>query len=312
MARYLSITGGVGGAKLAVGLAQILSPDEVLFAVNTGDDFEHLGLHISPDIDSLSYALAQENNKELGWGRAGETWQFITTLGELGGADWFRLGDKDLALHMRRRQLLDRGDTLTQATHVIATALGIPHQIVPMSDDPVRTIVHSDQGDLAFQHYFVKERCEPKVSGFSFAGVTTARLNPLITDWLQDCDGIIICPSNPFVSVAPLLAVPGFLAAIQSTPVIAVSPIVGGLALKGPAAKMMAELKMPATAVAVAEYYDDLLSGFILDQTDAESLALLKLPAIATDTVMVTLQKSEALAQDCLAFLAALPRKTLI
>ena len=253
--KILAITGGVGGAKLALGLSRILNPEQVMFAVNVGDDFTHLGLHISPDIDSLTYALAQENNQELGWGRAGETWQFIDTLGSLGGEDWFRLGDKDMALHTRRSQLLGQGASLTEATAEITQRMGIKHTVAPVSDDPIRTVVQSDLGELAFQHYFVREQCAPAVSGFRFDGIQDATLNPTITEWLANCDGIIICPSNPFVSVAPVVEVNGFLDAAASIPTIAVSPIVAGTAIKGPAAKMMQELNIPATAVAVAEHY---------------------------------------------------------
>ena len=309
--KILAITGGVGGAKLALGLAKILDPEQILFAVNVGDDFEHLGLHISPDIDSLTYALAEQNNQELGWGRAGETWQFIETLGSLGGEDWFRLGDKDLALHMRRRQLLDAGATLSQATATICQHMGIRHSVVPISDDPIRTEVHSEQGDLAFQHYFVRERCEPAVSGFSFKGMETAGLNPVIGTYLQDCDGIIICPSNPFVSVAPVIEVAGFLEAAAHIPTVAVSPIVAGTAIKGPAAKMMQELNIPATALAVAQHYQNryptLLNGFVIDETDRHSLNEFNLPSVATQSVMHSLDDRIALAQRCLAFFDELP-----
>ena len=274
--KILAITGGVGGAKLALGLSKILSPEQVMFAVNIGDDFTHLGLHISPDIDSLTYALAEQNNQELGWGRAGETWQFIETLGSLGGDDWFRLGDKDMALHMRRSGLLSNGATLTEATAEITRRMGIAHAVVPISNDPIRTVVQSEQGDLAFQHYFVRERCQPAVSGFRFDGIESATLNPVISDYLADCDGIIICPSNPFVSVAPVIEVAGFLAATAHIPTIAVSPIVAGTAIKGPAAKMMQEMNIPSSALAVAEHYQGkcpgLLDGFVIDASDADEL----------------------------------------
>ncbi len=304
--KLLAITGGVGGAKLALGLSRVLGPDEVLFAVNTGDDFSHLGLHISPDIDSLTYALAEENNTELGWGRQGETWQFMDTLQALGGETWFRLGDKDLALHTRRTQLLREGAGLTAATHEITTALGITHRIAPMSDDPVRTIVHCDQGALAFQHYFVREACQPAVQGFEFSGIEQARLNPLIADWLADCDGVVICPSNPYVSVDPLLGLPGFREALTKVPVVAVSPIVGGIAIKGPAAKMMAELQVPATAGAVAGHYGDLLDGFVMDNSDKNEAKQIKIPTIVTQTIMVTLADRVALANDTIRFLQQL------
>jgi len=306
MRRILAITGGVGGAKLAFGLSQVLRPDEVLFAVNTGDDFSHFGLHISPDIDSLTYALAGQNNTELGWGRAGETWQFIEAMEQLGGESWFRLGDKDLAIHLRRSQLLSTGATLTEVTNSITQALGIAHQVVPMSDDPVRTLVHSSAGTLAFQHYFVRERCEPAVSGFEFDGLEHASLNPKIAQYLGDCDGIIICPSNPYVSVDPLLALNGMREAIGNTPLIAVSPIVGGLAIKGPAAKMMRELAVPASAAAVAAHYGDLLTGYVIDTTDQDEVTKIDVPTLVTETIMDSDVRKTALAQACLTFLSEL------
>ncbi|MEM9620832.1 MAG: 2-phospho-L-lactate transferase [Pseudomonadota bacterium] len=304
--KILAITGGVGGAKLALGLSQVLSAGEVLFAVNTGDDFEHLGLHISPDIDSLTYALAQENNTELGWGRQGETWQFIETLQALGGESWFRLGDKDLALHVRRTELLKQGASLTEATAAITRGMGITHQVVPMSDDPVRTVVHCDTGPLAFQHYFVREACAPRVKSFEFAGIGEAQLNPAISSWLADCDGVIICPSNPYVSVDPMLALSGFRAALANLPVIAVSPIVGGIAIKGPAAKMMQELQVPATGPAVAQHYEGLIDGFVLDKSDKNDAKQIRIPTIVTNTIMVTLADRVSLANDTLGFLREL------
>ncbi|NKC01629.1 MAG: 2-phospho-L-lactate transferase [Pseudomonadales bacterium] len=307
----LAITGGVGGAKLALGLSKVLTEDELLFAVNTGDDFEHLGLHISPDIDSLTYALAEENNQELGWGRQGETWQFIESLDALGGESWFRLGDKDMALHTHRTQLLNSGATLTEATSAITSAMQISHTVAPMTDAPVRTIVHSDQGDLAFQHYFVREQCQPAVTGFSFNGLTEAKLNPAIEAWLEGCTGIVICPSNPYVSVDPLLKLDGFAERLRNLPVVAISPIVGGIAIKGPAAKMMAELNVPASAQAVAEHYKHhypgLMNGFVVDKTDAIEAATitngLKIPTIVTNSIMVTLQDRVDLAHATLGFL---------
>ena len=312
--RILALTGGVGGAKLAVGLAEVLPPAQLCFAVNTGDDFEHLGLHIAPDIDSLTYALAGENNTELGWGRAGESWQFIETLGALGGEDWFRLGDRDLALHMRRTGLLRDGATLTEATATICEAMGITHEVLPMSDDPVRTIVHTAGEALAFQHYFVRERCAPAVTGFSFQGSDTAHLNPALSRWLETCDGVIVCPSNPYVSVAPMLSLPGFEAMLRKLPVVAVTPIVGGLALKGPAAKMMAELNVPASASAVAIHYAQtfpgLINGFVVDETDPDELQTLEkstdITAITTNTIMLTLADRVALAERALGFLQSL------
>ena len=304
--KILALSGGVGGAKLALGLSQVLAPDDLMIAVNVADDFEHLGLHISPDLDSVTYALAGQNNQELGWGRAGESWHFIEALTEFGGESWFRLGDKDLALHVQRSEMLKANYSLSQVTEHISQRLGIPHEILPISNDPVRTIVQTEGQDLNFQHYFVRERCHPVVKGFHFAGIEEATLNPLVKRWLDGCDGIIICPSNPFVSVDPVINIPGFREAAASIPTIAVSPIIEGQAIKGPAAKMMGELDMPTTASAVADHYGDFLSGFVLDRRDAGQLGQLHLPAIATDSVMVNLSDRVALARDCLEFLETL------
>jgi len=310
MRRILAITGGVGGAKLALGLAKRLGPDEALFAVNTGDDFTHLGLEIAPDLDTLTYTLAGLANPELGWGRADETWSFMETLGQLGGPTWFRLGDRDLALHLQRTDLLAGGATRTDAAAAIARSLGIAHPIAPMSDDPVRTMVHTPDGTLAFQHYFVRDRCAPSVTGFSFKGIEQARPNPLILKWLDQATGIVICPSNPFVSVDPLLGLPGMRAALKrcGAPVIAVSPIVGGQAIKGPTAKMMQELRVPATAAQVAAHYGDLLDGFVLDQQDRDLDGALAPATIVAQTVMLTLADRVALADTVLGFIETLRR----
>ena len=307
--KYLAITGGVGGAKLALGLSKLLSPDQVDFAVNTGDDFEHLGLHISPDIDTLTYTLAALSNTELGWGRQGETWQFIDALGQLGGEDWFRLGDKDMALHIRRRGLLDTGHNLNDVTAIITSAMGIAHSVLPMTNDRVRTVVHTQSGDaLPFQHYFVRDRCAPAVHHFEFAGIATAQPNPHILQQLKTCRGVIICPSNPYVSVDPLLALPGMREALRATgaPVVAVSPIVSGIAIKGPAAKMMGELKVPNTAASVAEHYGDLLTGFVIDQQDAALAADIEVPTLCAQSVMRTLDDRVQLAQSVLDFITDL------
>jgi len=308
MVDYLAITGGIGGAKLALGLARTLPTADVAFAVNTGDDFEHLGLRISPDIDTLIYTLAGLANPTLGWGRVDETWSFMETLEQLGGEIWFRLGDRDLALHSRRTALLEAGYTLTEVTRALGQALGVHQQVLPMSDDSVRTTVITPAGRLAFQHYFVRDRCAPTVSGFEFSGIDSARPNPAMLDMLKGLKGIIICPSNPFVSVDPLLNLPGLRAALKASPapVVAVSPIIAGAAIKGPTAKMMAELGVPATAAQVAAHYGDLLDGFIVDRADAAVADHLDLPTVVTGTVMVTLADREALARTTLEFLAAL------
>ena len=306
MTKILAITGGVGGAKLALGLSKILNPDELLFLVNTGDDFQHLGLEISPDLDSLLYALSGKNNPELGWGRANETWACISELEELGADSWFRLGDRDLALHLVRTQMLNQGATLQNVADRLSESLGIDHRIAPMSNDKISTTVNTPNGKLAFQEYFVREQCEPAVIDFDFEGIEKSTPNPVVMSWLHECDGIIICPSNPYVSVDTILSVPKYRDAFQSKPVIAVSPIVGGLAIKGPAAKMMTELGVPPTPIAVAKHYGSLLSGFVLDQTDHEQAKDIPIPSIVTQTIMLTLQDRIGLAEQCVRFLEEL------
>ncbi len=303
MIKILAITGGVGGAKLALGLSKILNPDELLFLVNTGDDFQHLGLEISPDLDSLLYALSGKNNPELGWGRANETWACISELEELGADSWFRLGDRDLALHLVRTQMLNQGATLQNVADRLSESLGIDHRIAPMSNDKISTTVNTPNGKLAFQEYFVREQCEPAVIDFDFEGIENSKPNPVVMSWLDECDGIIICPSNPYVSVDTILSVPKYRDAFQSKPVIAVSPIVGGLAIKGPAAKMMKELGVPPTPIAVAKHYGSLLSGFVLDQTDHEQAKDIPIPSIVTQTIMLTLRDRIGLAEQCVRFL---------
>ena len=305
--KYLGLSGGVGGAKLCLGLAQILSPQDVAFVVNTGDDFEHMGLHISPDIDTLTYTLSGLSNPELGWGRNNETWNFIEAIKQLGGESWFNLGDADLAMHILRTEMLQSGVSLTEATHKLTRNVGIEHTILPMSNDPVRTVVHSADGDLAFQHYFVRDRCEPVISGFSFSGAAEAQISSQLRAWLDDPDlcGVVICPSNPYVSIEPLFSVPEFGDWLCSTdvPVVAVSPIVGGEAIKGPTAKMMAELAIPASAEAVANHYLDKIDGFILDECDAEletAIRGLEIETTVAHTVMVTLTDRIELAKTAI------------
>ncbi len=314
--RYLAITGGVGGAKLALGLSKLLSPDELAFIVNTADDFEHLGLHISPDIDTLVYTLADQNNLATGWGRRDESWHFMSALAALGGETWFRLGDKDLAMSVERSRRLKRGDSLGQVTAALAKSLGVAHEILPMSNDPVRTLVHTEDGRMDFQDYFVRQRCSPVVSGFDYRGAASARVHPGIQEWL-DCAqlaGIILCPSNPFISIDPILSLPGLREALRDSavPVIAISPIVGGKALKGPLRKMMREMSVPTKASWVAGHYRDFLDGFVIDSTD-ESLAseveAMGITATTTNVVMNTLSDRVQLAETSLEFIASLSER---
>jgi len=268
--KIVALAGGVGGAKLALGLAGVLPGDELTVAVNTADDFEHLGLYICPDLDTVMYTLGGLANPETGWGRRNETWNVLEAIGSVGGETWFRLGDKDLATHIERTRRLRGGEPLSSIIADFAKRFGIQAEIVPMCDEPVRTVVKTDGGDLPFQDWFVRLHCEPVVRAVRFAGVETAKPHPALRSF-DGLRGVIFCPSNPFVSVAPILAVPDVRVALQraKVPRIAVTPIVGGQAIKGPAAKMLAELGHDVSALGVAKYYQRLVDGFILDVQDA-------------------------------------------
>ena len=268
----VALCGGVGGAKLAQGFSMALQPEDLSIIVNTGDDFQHLGLHIAPDLDSVMYALAELSDPVRGWGRRDETWTFMQALKALGGENWFQLGDGDLATHVERSWRLARGATLSEVTAHLCRALGIGPRVLPMSDDAVRTRVRTAEGWLDFQEYFVHQQCRPAVREFVFAGAESARAQPDALAALErrDLRAIVICPSNPFVSVEPILAVPGIHAAIRQSdaPVVAVTPIIGGKAIKGPAAKMLAELGLEVSGAAVARRYAGIIDGFVIDETD--------------------------------------------
>lgn len=314
--RCVALCGGVGGAKLAVGLDALLVPENLTIITNTGDDFVHLGLHISPDLDTVMYSLAGLANPDTGWGRAGESWRFMSALRALGGEDWFQLGDLDLATHIERSRRLAAGESLSVVTRDLGARLGVAPALVPMSDAPVRTIVDTPDGPLAFQHYFVRDKCAPAVTGFRFAGAQTAQPAPGALAALGDpaLDAIIICPSNPFVSIDPILAVPGMREAIAAAPapVIAVSPIVGGQAIKGPTAKMMRELGVPGDALAIADHYAGLLDGFVLDATDqplARQIRDRELQCLVSDTLMTGYEEKLALARAVLQFVQQMQQK---
>jgi LPPG:FO 2-phospho-L-lactate transferase len=302
---YVVLSGGSGGVKLAVGLAQVLH-ERLAIIVNTGDDFTHLGLHISPDVDTVLYSLAGVVNEETGWGRRGETWTFMRALGELGAPTWFKLGDGDLATHVDRTQRMRAGEMLTGVGARQAASLGIAARILPMSDDPVRTVVETDSGTLSFQEYFVRDQSRPAVRAIRFDGIGSARATGEVIAALSapDLAGIIIGPSNPWLSVDPILAVPGMRAALRSSnaPIVAVSPIIGGKAVKGPTAKIMAELDLQPDSRAVARHYEGLIDGFVIDREDETLEKDMALPIVATNTMMRTLDDKVALARQCLAF----------
>lgn len=308
--RVVALCGGVGGAKLALGLEGTLDAGRLTIAVNTGDDFEFLGLRISPDLDTVLYTLADLSDTTRGWGRADESWNFMAALEGWGGEAWFSLGDRDLALHVERTRRLRAGETLTAIMGDMARRAGIGADMLPMSDEAVRTIVHTAVGDLPFQHYFVKHRCTPVVSGISFDGADDATANPALIRALADPElaAVVICPSNPFLSIDPILAVPGVRAALRraAAPVIVVSPIVGGQAVKGPTAKIMGELGLCANSAAIATHYAGVIDGMVIDSADAADAETLDIPVHVTRTLMRDVGDKHRLARVVLAFAASL------
>lgn len=304
---YLALAGGVGGAKLAYGLSKVLEPDELTIAVNTGDDFTHLGLAISPDLDTVCYTLAELDDQERGWGRAGETWRFMETLKSLGHPGWFQLGDCDLALHAMRTQLLAQGARLSDVTRRVCEAWGVRHRVVPMSDDRVETIVHTQDGPLAFQEYFVRKQCQPVVERFEYRGAEQAAAQPELLDLLNDpaLKGVIVCPSNPWLSVGPMLAIHDLREALLrvAVPVVAVSPIIAGHAVKGPAAKLMAELGLEVSALSIARHYADFIDVLVIDTSDEllkGAIEALGVRPVVADTLMQGRSDRVRLAQDVL------------
>ena len=308
----VALSGGVGGAKLALGLSRVLPPEDLLIVTNTGDDFEHLGLAISPDIDTVMYTLAGVANQTLGWGRQDETWSFMETLGTVGGETWFRLGDRDLAVHVERTRRLRAGETLSAITADLCGRLGVGPRVLPMSDDPVRTRVRTDEGWIDFQDYFVRRRCEPVVHEVAFHGAEAADAHPDFLAALADprLKAVVICPSNPFISIEPILAVPGVRAALAdcAAPVIAVSPIIGGRAVKGPTAKMMTELGLTPSAGAVAKRYAELIDGYVVDYADMDQVTAIGAKVTMGQTMMTTLADREALARTVLGAAGVLRR----
>jgi LPPG:FO 2-phospho-L-lactate transferase len=305
--KVVVLAGGVGGARLAFGLQRALTPEELTVVVNTGDDFEHLGLRICPDLDTVTYTLAGLANRETGWGLAGDTFEALAALERVGGPVWFRLGDRDLATHLQRTALLSQGLRLTEVTVRISTALGVAPRVLPMTDDAVATKVLTPEGELDFQDYFVRRRCEPAVNGVRFDGIEAARPSPEAAAALADADGIVIAPSNPFVSVEPILALPGVREAVASKPAVAVSPIVGGEAIKGPAAKMLRELGQDVSAAGVARRYAGLAGGYVMDRQDtslAGEVSALGFETVLAQTIMRSDDERESLARVCLALLA--------
>ncbi len=314
--KILALAGGVGGGRMAHGLAMTLEPERLVIAVNTADDFNHLGLHVSPDLDSVMYALAEIDNHETGWGIAGETWNFMEALERLGGETWFRLGDRDLATHVERTRRLAAGERLSEITAVLCDRLGIAPAIVPMSDDAVRTVVLAADGRrLAFQDYFVRLAGEPAVAGFEFTGAAEARPALALAAMMEagEFAAVVICPSNPYVSIDPIRAIPAigrFLAA-RGVPAVAVSPIVGGEAIRGPAARMMRDMGAEPSALGIARHYAGLVDGLIIDTVDeklAGPIEELGMKMLVTGTVMRSAADKARLAEAAVGFALSLSK----
>lgn len=299
------MAGGVGGAKLAVGLANLLPSEQLTVVVNTGDDESFYGLHVSPDLDTMMYSLAGIANPETGWGIEGETFNMLDRLKGYGVDTWFGLGDKDLATHIRRTELLRNGATLSHVTEKLAAALGVAHKIVPMTDAELRTVVDTEMGPLAFQDYFVRLRSEPKATGIRFESDDPAPPSPGFDSGLEEADAIVFCPSNPYLSVAPILEVSGVRERIQGFRGrrLAVSPIVGGDAIRGPAAKLMSEFGIQPSCVDVAKGYVGLCDIFVIDEVDsghADEIEALGMDVLVCSTVMTSEEDKIALAREVL------------
>lgn len=311
--KVLALSGGIGGAKLALGLQRVLPAGELAVLVNTGDDFRHLGLAISPDLDTVLYTLAGVSNTEAGWGRDGETWNFLQELERLGGPSWFKLGDRDLVVHVERTRRLAAGESLTSITVDLAMRFGVPSAILPMTDDSVGTVLDTDLGELEFQDYFVRRRCEPAVKTVRYAGADVARPSAAVLELLAspDLSCVVLCPSNPYLSVGPILAMPGMRAALKAcaAPIVVVSPMIGGRAVKGPTVKLMQELRVEVSPRSIVQHYSDIMDGFILDPEDAAHATATGVPTHVTRTLMQTLDDRDALARAALSFARTLARR---
>jgi LPPG:FO 2-phospho-L-lactate transferase len=305
--KVVALAGGVGGAKLAEGLAKALDSADLTVIVNTGDDFSHYGLQISPDLDTVCYTLAGLSNPSTGWGREGETWSVLEGLVQLGGPGWFRLGDRDLATHLERTRRLSAGEALSRITHDFCKGWGVRVRVLPMTDDRMETWVDTaEMGWLPFQEYFVQQLCKPRVQGFEFRGCDSAHAAPGVLEAIGKADCVVFCPSNPWVSIKPILTVNGIADEISRRRIrIAVSPIIGGNALKGPAAKMYTELGIAPSALAVAQQYSGIINGFVMDELDRsyfEDVKALGMNVLVTNTTMSTSDDRERLAKEVINF----------
>jgi LPPG:FO 2-phospho-L-lactate transferase len=316
--RIVALAGGVGGAKFADGLARVpsvppvpshpsIAEHQLTVVVNVGDDFEHLGLRICPDLDTVVYTLAGIANLETGWGIAGETWHAMEMLDRFGGETWFRLGDRDLGMHLFRTAALKRGKRLSEIVAEACARLGVAARVLPATDSPVPTIVETDQGALEFQEYFVHRRCEPVVKRLRFDGIESARPTDEVLAAIEEADLIALCPSNPFASIDPILALGDMRERLKRKPIVGVSPIIGGQAVKGPAAKMLRELGYESSALSVAKHYADFLDMFVIDNVDRDQrleIERLGVHVLTTDTLMKSVDDRARLAREALGFAA--------
>ena len=310
--KIVALAGGVGGAKMVFGLAKASTVVNLTVIVNTGDDFDHLGMHICPDIDTICYTLAGLANPETGWGRKDESWNFIKELEALGGEDWFRIGDKDLATHVERTNRLKKGQPLSKIVKDFCDFWNINHLILPMSDQMVATIVTTNEfGEIPFQDYFVKKKCEPTIRSFRFDGIDKAEPAPGVIDAIEQADVIVICPSNPWVSIDPILNVTNILPSLRQKTIIAISPIVDGKSIKGPAAKMYSELGILPSAFAIAWHYKDLIKAIVIDDQDislAKEITSLGITPFNTNTIMKTPEDKLNLGKDVLNYIDRITR----
>ncbi len=303
--KITALAGGIGASKLLLGLASVMPPEDITIIANTGDDIELFGLRICPDIDTVTYTLAGVINEEAGWGLKGDTFECLRWLARYGEASWFNLGDRDLATHIFRTTALRNGLSLTGVTDQLRRLLGVRSTILPMTDAYTPTRVVTDEGEMHFQEYFVRRKCEPRVREIRFDDIESAQPAPSVLSAILEAGVVIICPSNPFISIGPILAVPGVREALRQTEatVIAITPIIGGRALKGPAADMLSDLGHEVSARAVAALYSDFLDVFVLDEVDASMeahISSLSTNLAVTNTVMNTLEDKQRLARTVL------------
>ena len=313
MAKIVALAGGVGGAKFVKGLAQVVPHQDLTVIVNTGDDFVHMGLNISPDLDTVMYTLAGLSNEITGWGRKDETWNTFESLKKMNSETWFSLGDSDLATHMERTRLLSKGQNLTEVTHTLCNTFGVNIQVLPMTDSPVTTIIKTSEfGEIPFQEYFVKHKFEPKLLGYYFKNIEKAKLNPITERRLEEADTVIFCPSNPWLSIYPILSVEGVKNILKRKNCIAISPIVGNRALKGPAAKIFNEMGVTASAYEVAKLYKGMITGMVLDRENENEISAISgcgIIPLVTDTIMKDDESKARLAKEVCNFASQLPKR---